>query len=47
MRNIPDDIKKLIHKYIEINGERPRPFNSDEWYGFNEYKAYLEKELKK
>ena len=44
---IPDDVKKLIHKYIEQKGKRPLPFNYDEWNNFAEYKEYLEKELKK
>lgn len=44
---IPDEIKELIHKYIEKNGKRPLGFNYDEWNSFAEYKKYLEKELEK
>lgn len=44
---IPDEIKELIHKYIEKNGKRPLGFNYDEWNSFAEYKEYLEKELEK
>lgn len=44
---IPDEIKKLIHEYIEKNGKRPLGFNYDEWNSFEEYKKYLEKELEK
>ena len=44
---IPDDVKNLIHKYIEQKGKRPLPFNYDEWNSFTEYKEYLEKELEK
>lgn len=47
MTNIPNEITELIHKYIEENGKRPRPFNYDQWNNWNEYKEYLEKELKK
>ena len=43
----PDEIKELIHKYIEKNGKRPLGFNYDEWNSFAEYKEYLEKELEK
>lgn len=44
---IPNDVKELIHKYIEEKGERPLGFNYDEWKNFAEYKEYLEKELEK
>jgi hypothetical protein len=44
---IPDEVKNLIHKYIEQKGKRPLPFNYDEWNSFAEYKEYLEKELEK
>ncbi|MEI3357017.1 MAG: hypothetical protein V8R81_08575 [Clostridia bacterium] len=44
---IPDEIKELIHKYIEKNGKRPLGFNCDEWNSFAEYKEYLERELNK
>ena len=44
---IPDEIKELIHKYIEKNGKRPLGFNYDEWNSFAEYKKYLERELNK
>lgn len=44
---IPDEIKQLIHKYIEEKGKRPLGFNYDEWNSFEEYKNYLEKELSK
>ncbi len=44
---IPNDIKKLIHEYIERNGKRPNGFNYDEWDSFEQYKEYLEKELRK
>ena len=44
---IPDEIKKLIHEYIEKNGKRPLGFNYDEWNSLEEYKKYLEKELEK
>lgn len=47
MINIPNDVKKLIHKYIEKYNKRPNPFNYDEWNSFDEYKEYLEKELNK
>ena len=40
---IPNDVKELIHKYIEKNGKRPLGFNYDEWNSFAEYKEYLEK----
>lgn len=44
---IPDEVKNLIHKYIEQKGKRPLPFNYDEWNSFAEYKEYLEKEIEK
>lgn len=44
---IPNDVKVLIHKYINEKGKRPLPFNYDEWNSFEEYKKYLEKELEK
>jgi hypothetical protein len=47
MMIIPNDVKELIHKYIEKNGKRPLGFNYDEWNSFAEYKEYLEKELNK
>ncbi len=47
MINMPDDITKLIHRYIKEKGKRPDPFNYDEWNSLNEYKEYLEKELEK
>ena len=47
MVNIPSDVKELIYKYIEKINKRPAPFNYDEWNSFDEYKKYLEKELKK
>ena len=47
MINIPSDITRLIHRYIEEKKERPRPFNYDQWNNINEYKEYLEKELNK
>lgn len=44
---IPDEIKRLINKYIEEKGKRPeKGFNYDEWNSFDDYKEYLEKELK-
>lgn len=46
MINIPSEITELIHKYIKERGKRPLPFNYDEWNNLNEYKEYLEKELK-
>ena len=45
--DVTDEIKELIHKYIEKNGKRPLGFNYDEWNSFAEYKEYLEKELEK
>jgi len=44
---IPDDVKKLIHEYIDKYGKRPAPFNYDEWDSFDQYREYLEKELNK
>ena len=44
---IPNDVKELIHKYIEKNGKRPLGVNCDEWNSFEEYKEYLKKELEK
>lgn len=44
--NMPDEVKKLIHEYMNKYGKRPAPFNYDEW-NFSEYKEYLEKELNK
>lgn len=44
---IPDEVKNLIHKYMEQKGKRPLPFNYDEWNSFAEYKEYLKKELEK
>lgn len=43
---IPDEIKKLINKYIEKKGKRPLGFNYDEWNSLKEYKEYLERKLK-
>lgn len=44
---MPDDIKALIHTYIDKNGKRPLGFNYDEWNSLAQYKEYLENELKK
>ncbi len=44
---MPNDIKKLIHEYIDRYNKRPDPFNYDEWDSFEQYKEYLEKELGK
>lgn len=44
----PNEIKELIHQYIEKYGKRPEEgFNYDEWDSFEQYKKYLEKELGK
>ena len=43
--NFVDEIRNLIHKYMELKGKRPKAFNYDEWNSFDEYKEYLE-ELK-
>ena len=45
--NIPNDIKQLIHEYIDKYHKRTNPFNYDEWDSFEQYKDYLEKELNK
>ena len=47
MAYIPDEIKKLIHEYINKYNKRPMAFNYDEWNNFDEYKEYLVKELEK
>ena len=44
---MPNEIKNLIHEYINKYGERPQPYNDDEWIDFDNYKKYLEKELNK
>ena len=45
---LPDDIKEMTDKYIEKYGKKPEyGFNYDEWNSFEEYKKYLEEELKK
>ena len=44
---MPNEIKNLIHEYINKYGKRPRPYNDDEWTDFDNYKKYLEKELNK
>ena len=44
---MPNEIKNLIHEYINKYGERPQPYNDDEWIDFDNYKEYLEKELNK
>ena len=44
--HIPNDIKEMIDKYIKRYNKKPLPFNYDEWNSFDEYKEYLEKELK-
>ncbi len=44
---IPDEIKKLIHEYMDKYNKRPLPFNYDEWNSLAEYKEYLLKELNK
>jgi len=46
MINIPDDIHKLIEEYKEKFNKAPRRFNYDVWNSLDEYKEYLEKELK-
>lgn len=46
MINMPIEITELIHKYIKEKGERPKPFNYDQWNSLREYKEYLEKEFK-
>lgn len=46
--DLPDDIKEMIHKYIERYGKRPdKGFNIDEWNSLDEYREYLKKELEK
>lgn len=47
MSYIPSEIIDLIHKYMSKYKKRPRPYNEDQWKDFDEYKEYLQKELKK
>lgn len=44
---MPNEIKNLIHEYINKYGKRPQPYNDDEWTDFDNYKKYLERELEK
>lgn len=45
---LPNEIIKLINEYKKQYGKRPeKGFNYDEWNSLQEYKEYLEKELKK
>ena len=34
---LPNEIIKLIHKYMEQYEKRPLPFNYDEWNSLQEY----------
>lgn len=45
MINMPDEINSLISEYIKKTGQKPRPWNYDEWDSFKQYKEYLLKEL--
>lgn len=47
MINIPKEIDDLIEKYEQKYKKKPKPWNYDEWESFDEYRQYLEKELKK
>lgn len=47
MINIPNEIHKLFDEYVKKYGKAPRRFNYDAWNSLDEYKEYLEKELKK
>jgi hypothetical protein len=45
---IPNEILELIKEYKKKYNKRPeKGFNYDEWNSFEEYKEYLEKELRK
>lgn len=44
---IPNDVDKLINEYIRMKNKKPKLFNYDEWDSFEQYKEYLEKELRK
>lgn len=47
MIDIPDEICELFEEYERKYGKAPRRFNYDQWDSLDEYKEYLEKELKK
>lgn len=45
---LPNDILELIKEYeTKYNQKLEKGFNIDEWNSFEEYKKYLEEELKK